>query len=99
LNGAGNYSPGDNVTINAQANTGYSFVNWTENGSVVSTNPQFSFTISENRQFTANFSINTYNITAVANPAAGGNVSGAGTYNHGQTASLQATPAEGYSPL
>jgi uncharacterized repeat protein (TIGR02543 family) len=97
LNGAGNYSPGDNVTINAQANTGYSFVNWTENGSVVSTNPQFSFTISENREFIANFSINTYTVTAVANPAAGGNVSGAGTYNHGQTASLQATAAEGYS--
>ncbi len=97
LSGAGNYNHNDNVTVSAQANTGYTFINWTENGSVVSTNPQFSFTLSQNREFTAHFSINSYAVTAASNPVNGGGVSGPDTFYHGQTASLQATPAEDYN--
>jgi hypothetical protein len=97
LQGEGNYNPGDNVTINAQSHAGYSFVNWTENGNIVSSNPQFSFTIAENREFIAHFNINTYEVTATSDPVEGGSVSGTGVFNHGQTANLQATAAEGYN--
>ena len=38
----------------------------------------------------------TYEITATANPAIAGSVSGAGTYIEGTTATLTATPSEGY---
>ena len=37
-----------------------------------------------------------WNITATANPAEGGTISGAGTYEQGSTCTLVATPAEGY---
>ncbi len=39
----------------------------------------------------------TYTLTASANPAAGGTVTGAGTYNSGTTVTLTATPAAGYT--
>jgi len=38
----------------------------------------------------------TYNITATADPAAGGTVTGAGTYNDGETATVTATANTGY---
>ena len=44
----------------------------------------------------ATFEPNSYEITATANPAAGGTVSGAGTYNYGQTATLTAAANAGY---
>jgi uncharacterized repeat protein (TIGR02543 family) len=85
------------LRFNAQANTGYTFVNWTENGNVVSTNPQFSFNITSNRSFIANFSVSTYEIQASAIPAEGGSVTGAGTYSYGETATLTATAADDYT--
>ena len=97
LSGAGNYNYNAGVTINAQANTGYTFVNWTENGNVVSTNPQFSFNINSNRSFIANFTVNTYEIQASSSPSDGGSVTGAGTYSHGETAVLTATAADEYN--
>ena len=39
----------------------------------------------------------TYTLTASASPAAGGTVSGAGTYNSGTVLTLTATPAAGYT--
>ena len=97
LSGAGTYDHNANITVNAQANAGHTFVNWTENGNVVSTNPQFSFNITSNRSFTANFSVNTYEIQATGSPAEGGSVTGAGTYSYGETAVLTATAADEYN--
>ena len=34
---------------------GYQFINWTENGAKVSTDPNFTFTVTANRNLTANF--------------------------------------------
>lgn len=39
----------------------------------------------------------TYSLTTSSNPAAGGTVTGAGTYNSGTTVTLTATPAAGYT--
>lgn len=49
------YQQGTNVTVTATATSGYHFVNWTENGSQVSTNPSYSFSVSANRVLVANF--------------------------------------------
>jgi len=57
ISGGGSYSSGTSCTVNAMANTGYSFVNWTENGSVVSTNASYTFTVSANRNLVANFTL------------------------------------------
>ena len=63
----------------------------------MSTSASYSFTVTESASYVAVFSLNSYTISASANPSAGGNVSGAGTYNYGSTCTLTATPATGYS--
>jgi len=55
--GGGTYNSGQIVTVTATPNSGYSFVNWTENGTSVSTNPSYQFTINSNRNLVANFSV------------------------------------------
>ena len=97
VNGAGIYAHGATATLTATANEHYSFVNWTEDGSVVSTEATYSFTVTEAGNYVANFKIDSYAITATANPSEGGEVNGAGTYNHGATATLTATANEGYT--
>ena len=97
VNGAGTYNHFQSCTLVASASTGYTFVNWTENGNVVSTNPTYSFTVVGPRTLVANFQLNSYQITAIANPNAGGSVSGAGTYNHFETCTLVATPSANYN--
>ena len=96
IEGAGDYVPGQTVYLIATANEGYTFVNWTENGSVVYTNPSYQFTAISDRTLVANFEINTYTIIASANPFAGGTIEGDGNYTYGQTATLTATANTGY---
>ena len=97
ITGGGTYNSGQSCTVSATANTGYTFTNWTENGNVVSTNASYTFNVEGNRSLVANFTLNTYTITATANPTNGGTVSGAGTFNHGASCTLTATAATGYT--
>jgi hypothetical protein len=53
--GGGSYDAGATVTVYANANPCYSFVNWTEGGSAVSTAADYSFTASSNRTLVANY--------------------------------------------
>ena len=55
VNGGGSYQEGSNCTLTAMPATGYSFVRWTKNGSQVSTNPTYSFTVTENASYVAVF--------------------------------------------
>ncbi len=97
ITGFGGFGEGATATLTATANTGYTFVNWTEGNEVVSTNATYTFTVTGDRTLVANFSLNSYNITAMANPSAGGSVTGADTYNYGATATLTATANTGYT--
>jgi len=97
VTGTGTYDHGTTATLTATPNEGYTFTNWTKNGTVVSTNASYSLTVTEAADFMANFTLNSYEITATANPEVGGSVNGAGTYDHGTTATLTATPDEGYT--
>ena len=94
--GSGSYSAGSSVTVIATQNVGYTFTNWTENGTIVSTSSSYTFAFNANRTLVANFVLNTYtlNVTAingtiVKNP-------NQATYNHGTTVQLTATPNAGY---
>ena len=97
VTGGGSYHHGDNCTLTATVNSGYTFLNWTKGGEVVSTTPSFSITVTENATYVANFQINSFTITASANPSAGGTVTGAGNYNHGAHCTLTATANAGYT--
>ncbi len=95
--GGGTYQQGQSCTVTATANTGYAFANWTENGNVVSTQANYTFTVNGNRTLVANFTPQQYTITATADPVNGGNVTGGGTFNYGNSCTLSATPAAGYT--
>lgn len=99
VQGMGTYGDGTICTLIATANEGYTFVNWTENGNQVSLETSYSFTVNGDRTLVANFvsdDPNTYNITATANPSAGGTVTGSGSYDEGTTCTLTATANTGY---
>lgn len=55
VSGAGTYNVGTVCIVAATANDGYSFVNWTENGSVISTNCVYSFLATIDRDLMAVF--------------------------------------------
>ena len=95
--GGGSYTYGSSCTVHATANVGYTFINWTEGGNQVSTQASYTFPVEGNRNLVANFQIQSYNITASADPTAGGNVTGGGTYSHGQSCIVLATTNEGYT--
>ena len=97
VTGGGTYEQGQQCTVSAEANEGYTFINWTENGNVVSTQANYTFTVNADRNYVANFEVQSYTISAPANPTNGGTVTGAGTYNYGQSCSLSATANSGYT--
>ena len=97
--GGGAYNQGASCTVTATANNGFNFTNWTENGNVVSTNRNYTFTVTSNRTLVANFQAQpqSYTISVSANPTNGGTVTGGGTYQQGQSCTVNATPATGYT--
>lgn len=97
VTGGGTYPAGQSCTVAATANNGYVFANWNENGNVVSTTARYTFTVNGNRTLVANFTQQNYTITATADPANGGTVTGGGTFTYGQSCTLTATPATGYT--
>lgn len=72
VGGAGTYAAGTEITVSARTNSHYNFENWTENGTVVSTEASYTFTVTQDRDLVANFEPITYNITY---DLAGGSVS------------------------
>jgi len=55
VSGAGSYASGATCTLTATPATGYEFTKWTKNGTQVSTNATYSFTVSANATYVANF--------------------------------------------
>ncbi len=56
------YQENDEVTLTAADKFGYNFVNWTDkNGTELSTESKFKYTVTEDRTLTANYKkVNTY---------------------------------------
>ncbi len=87
VTGDGIYQQGQSCTVTATANTGYTFVNWTESGNVVSTNANHTFTVTGNRTLVAQFqtsttvpTVTTAQVTNIQRTTAigGGNVTDSG---------------------
>ena len=90
--GAGTYLLGDIVTLTVIPNEGYQFTTW---GDGNTDNPR-TLVVTQDTTLTAIFEILTYNVTVTCDPIHG-SVTGSGTYNHGDVATLTATPSEGYT--
>jgi hypothetical protein len=61
--GGGTFPSGTYITLSANPNIGYIFTTWTVNGTVVSTNSNYSFTVTANRVLVANFTATSQNLT------------------------------------
>ena len=62
VEGGGTYEQGQSCTLTATANDGYTFINWTENDEVVSTEATYTFTVIGDRTLVANFTQNGGNV-------------------------------------
>ena len=96
VTGGGAYWIGETCTLQAVVNEGYTFVDWTEDGQQVSTEPLLSFLVTANRDLQANFMVNSYEISAEAWPEEGGVVTGMGYYDFGTDATVVAMPHAHY---
>jgi hypothetical protein len=71
-----------------------------DNGIVVSTNPNYYFTLLGNRTFVANFEKDAtpkYDVLVSINPTGAGSVTGTGNYDSGAVVNLVATANSGYT--
>ena len=69
VSGGGNtFLYGQTTTLNATANAGYDFVNWTLNGEEVSDEAEFSVTVTGNATYVANFEASKGNPTSYNAP-------------------------------
>jgi hypothetical protein len=97
VEGGGVYTYGQSCTLTATPTVPYIFVNWTKNGIQVSANATYTFTVTESATYVAHFVVETFTITALANPTEGGVVTGSGTYEMLDECTVTATANEGYN--
>lgn len=93
------FTEGSSCTVMATPNSGYTFAGWKENGTTVSTNTSYSFTVNDDCTLVASFTAlpQQYTVAVSANPTNGGTVSGGGTFTQGQSCTVNATPGSGYN--
>jgi hypothetical protein len=99
VSGGGSFVTGSSVTVTAVANSGFTFANWTENGIVLSTSPNYNFILAANRNLTANFTANPifYTVTTPVNPPGAGTVSGGGSFANGTSVTVTAAANSDYT--
>ncbi len=90
VSGGGTYDYGTAITLTATADEHYHFTRWADGNT---DNPR-TVTVEGDVTYTAEFKPNPYTITVSAGEH--GNVSGAGTFDYGTTATLTATADEHY---
>lgn len=101
VSGKGVYKNGDTVTVTAtvNANDGYEFKGWQENGEIISgAGETYTFEASGDRTLTAVFEVDEdYRVTLKTDPADGGTVTGGGSYeDEPHSATVTATANKGY---
>ena len=96
VTGAGDYYENFECTLTATANRGYAFVGWKLNGAIVSTEANYTFTVTGNATYTACFDALTAH-TIEAMTVEHGTISfSPATAYPGETVTLTATPENGY---
>ena len=97
ITGAGAYYANQNCTLTATPNVGYVFANWTQGNNVVCTDNTYSFTVNGNANFTANFTALTNHIVNCTDSGHGSIIVDKATAYQGETVTIAAQPADGYS--
>jgi hypothetical protein len=93
VTGGGTYTYGDEVTITATPNFCYVFVNWMDDDdSIISADPNFTFTVTKDITLIANFELETCEIIILIDPPEGGEVVGGGIYACGTEITISACP-------
>jgi hypothetical protein len=98
--GGGTFASGTAVTVAAIANSGFTFANWTANGSIVSTNATYAFIATASRTLVANFTavpVSTVTISTSSSPANGGTTQGGGSVASGTSVTVAATANSGFT--
>lgn len=74
VTGADTYEEGETCTLTATPNDGFAFVNWTKNGSIVSSDATYSFTVTGNDNYVAHFvrALPELHVTSVTHSAMSG---------------------------
>ena len=93
--GNGLFYQGTSASISANPDTGYSFSGWSGGGAVDPNASSTTVDMSQDRNLSASFSLNSYDLTVLA--GSGGSVTGSGSFSHGTSPSISATPDTGYS--
>ena len=93
--GAGTYGQGDSVTLTATTTDGYTFDGWYNGSNKVGNALTYTFVAQADVALQAKWKINTYTVKLTA--GTGGSVTGAGTYEHGKSITITATPSTGYN--
>ena len=97
VSGDGMYVYNTETTVTATPSQHYNFVNWTQNGTEVSTSQNYTFIIIDDIELVANFTPKSYEVTVSAMPSEGGNVSGDGMYVYNTETTVTATPNSCYN--
>ena len=97
ITGAGFYANGATCTLTATPYETYEFVSWTHDGNVISTDPTYSFIVTEDAEYQAHFELRMHTVTTEVDPEGSGFVSPGGTFVHGSVCNLTASSNYGYS--
>lgn len=95
VNGCGQYSPGETVSISAIAHPGYLFISWAENDMVVSEDEVYTLNMNSNRNLNATF-VKAFDINSQSASPEMGSTEGNGIYPEGSRVMLRAEANSGY---
>jgi hypothetical protein len=100
VNGTGRFVVGSRVTVRATAGENAEFAGWydaAQGGNLVSSDATYGFTLTENVSLYAKFVGSPVTLTVQSEDNTHGTVSGGGTFEAGESTTIHATPASGYS--
>ena len=97
--GDGTYEHGAMVTVTASSAEGYTFDGWYEGSRYITNTLKYEFVANADRNLTAKFTKNKYQITASSHNETFGSAAGSGSYEEGATATVTATANDGYKFL
>ena len=92
VTGNGTYEYGATATINAVCDVAYNFLYWKNGDTTISNSQTYEFIVTENVSYTAYFTLKTGDIVIHDDPDKGGEVSGGGSYEYGDTVTVSVVP-------